>query len=251
MRQKSDLRYALRMMLGLGLALATLSCNLSTPPDPEKTNPLDGRNPNALPEIESVTTMSGSEFTNSLNTTLRITTHAATQIKVSQVADLISLPTTGWIPAPTNTVDSLYSVTLDSGDGTKLIACQARALNGSESAVVYSIVKLDTRAAISSLTWLQTGGDTLAPDTLKFNLNIADDVHGSEENGTAYIEVEGLESIILLNKASGVYAGDYLITARTPNISNALVIAHFRDQREITRRNLNQTRNSLFRPIIY
>jgi len=223
MQNSNRLAFALSLFL---VFLLLISCDLNTPSDPEWTNPNDGRNLDAIPEVLSINTSTGNGFTNKTNTEIYIESRAATQIRIGVVdshgADLEAV----W-----QNTDTLFNVQILAGDGEKWIGCQAKALNGNVSKIIYTSIKLDTRAFISSFTWSSAGGDTLVPDDrVTFIMETANDAFSAETGGSATVTVEGWEDIALASQADGSYTGSYTITNETPEVSNAVVRVSFTDR---------------------
>ena len=208
--------------------VSLISCDvLNSPSEIEwPNNPFDGRNPDVVPEVLSINTSTGNGFTNRTNTAIYLQTKVAHQIRIGEVPSQGAEVTTSWQAA-----DTLVNIQITSGDGEKWIGCQAKALNGNESTIKYTSIKLDTRVAITSFIWSSTGGDTLVPDDLvSFTMLTSDDVFGSETGGTAVVMVEGWNDIDLVGLADGSYTGSYTITDETPEVSNARVVVSFRDR---------------------
>ena len=202
------------------------SCVLDSPTEMPRDNPNDGRNPGVIPDVISINTSAGNGYTNSINTQVYLEFRAASQIRIGEVASQGSNLDVTWQEA-----DTVVNIQIQSGDGEKWIGCQAKALNGNESAVKYASIKLDTRASISSFAWNSTGGDTLVPDDrVTFTLRTNADAFGAETDGSAEAMVDGWDGIDLVGQADGSYVGSYTITDDTPKVFNALVVVSFTDR---------------------
>ncbi len=153
----------------------------------------------------------------------------------------LSLPVTGALQMkPSNTLDSAgfdwqdytnqIAWSLPTGDGWKHVYCWFRN-DFFTSGMVSDSIGLDTRVAISSFSWISTGGDTLVPDDrVTFTLRTSDDTFGSESGGTANVTVEGWDGIDLVDQADGSYTGSFTITDDTPKVSDARVVVSFADR---------------------
>ena len=116
------MKYAIITILLIITIALLLSCDLEAP-TPVRDNPNDGRNPNAIPEIVSVTIGQGNGYaTNPVK--IELETKATSEIRVNFVQavgdDLIA----DW-----QALDSLSSLPISGADGEKWLAYQAKALN--------------------------------------------------------------------------------------------------------------------------
>jgi len=210
------------------ISITFTSCEVFSPPQDIEwvNNPYDGRDPDVIPMVISLTTMTGNGFTNSTNAMIKVSTKAAYQILIGEVSVEGSEINANW-----QKVDSTLRVQLFTGDGEKWIGCQAKALNNNLSDILYSNIKLDTQVSIISFNWSSTGGDTVVPDDrIIFTLETSDDSFGPETGGLAVVTVEGWDGIDLLGQADGSYIGNYTISEETTQVSNARVSLSFTDR---------------------
>ncbi|MBT3233604.1 MAG: formylglycine-generating enzyme family protein [Calditrichaeota bacterium] len=213
-------------ILLLALSAFLLSCSHEQPTETPRDNPLDGRNPEVVPRVLSITTDFDGGFTNDLNPKIYIETELAYMVRYQVVQSVNSALNSPW-----QTLITSYSVDMSDINGEKIIGCQALALNGNTSAVVFTSIRLDTRAVISSFNWTATNEDSIiVEDQITFTLVTEDDALGNESGGTAYVEVEGWEQISLDDNGDGTYSFDFTVKEDTPLISDAQVSVYFVDR---------------------
>jgi len=146
----------------------------------------------------------------------------ASEMKLAETPDSSA---TAWQP-----YQPLLNWRFADGDGWKRIYAWFKNAFWTSEPIVDSI-GVDTRAEIASFAWSTTGGDTLIPgDQVTFIINAADDAFGVETDGTASVEVDGWQPILLADQVGGVYTGSYTIANLTPDVVNSRVMASFNDR---------------------
>lgn len=173
-------------------------------------------------------------WTNQAAVTLSLGSDDCVDLKVSQSSDLAGA---SWEPcAPTR------AFTLTGADGVKAVYAQFRDSLGIPGVIVSDEILLDRTAVITSVTHDAGSTPKKKNDVIHFTLNA-----GGEPGGTAYVDVVGFQSGILLHDdgthgdavaGNGVYETDYVVPAQG-DVNSAVVRGRFEDSHSNTAVNVN------------